>query len=62
MPAPEHDKPNDRLADALAAFFRSISGSRDRELAGAAFQLEPKVLELVRNTDLQPKRSKATPN
>jgi len=42
--------PNQKLADALGAFFRSLSGSSDRELAGAAFKLEPKVLALVLNT------------
>lgn len=52
--APMKDHPNNRLADALAAFFRSLSGSSDRELAGAAFKLEDKVLDLVRS-DAKPK-------
>jgi hypothetical protein len=52
--------PQDRLAVALAAFFRSLSGSSDRELAGAAFKLEDKVLNLVRSDAKQP-RSKPNP-
>lgn len=48
--------PKDRLADTLAAFFRSISGSSDRELANEAIQMEPKVLEFVRGVRCQ-KRS-----
>lgn len=48
------DHPNNRLADALAVFFRSLSGSSDRELAGAAFKLEDKVLDLVRNDAPKP--------
>lgn len=50
-----NNTPQDRLAAALAAFFRSLSGSSDRELAGAAFKLEDKVLTLVRNDAKQPK-------
>lgn len=53
------DHPNNRLADALAAFFRSLSGSSDRELAGAAFNLEPKVLDLVRNAEPKPKKPRS---
>lgn len=52
MPA---NTPQDRLAAALAVFFRSLSGSSDRELAGAAFKLEDKVLTLVRNDAKPPK-------
>lgn len=52
--------PNERVAAALAAFFRSLSASSDRELAGAAFQLEPKVLDLVRNKTPKPKKAPTT--
>ena len=56
------DHPNDRLAAALAVFFRSLSGSSDRELAGAAFALEPKVLDLVRSKpETRPQRPAKNP-
>lgn len=57
-PMPAHNTPsppNERVATALAAFFRSLSASSDRELAGAAFKLEDKVLTLVRNDAKPPK-------
>jgi hypothetical protein len=40
--------PRERIAAALAAAFRSLSASSDRQLAGEAFKLEPQVLALVR--------------
>ena len=54
--------PNERVAVALAAFFRSLSASSDRELAGAAFALEPKVLDLVRSkAETRPQRPAKNP-
>lgn len=55
MPPPT--TPQEKIAAALAALFRSISASRDRELAGIAISLEPKVLDLVRKSERKPRAS-----
>lgn len=49
-PACHADRPEDRLAKVMQTFFRSVSGSQDRELANTAFRLEPQVLKLIRSS------------
>lgn len=38
----------EKLAHSLQGFFRSVSGSSDRELASEAIRLEKNVIDLVR--------------
>jgi hypothetical protein len=54
---PPTTPPQEKIAAALAAFFRSLSASHDRELAGIAISLEPKVLDLVRKSERNPRAS-----
>lgn len=53
----DNTTPQDRLATAVAAFFRSLSGSSDRQMAGVAFELEKPVLELIRRPKTKTKTS-----
>lgn len=58
MPPPT-TTPQEKIAAAMAALFRSISASRDRELAGVAIALEPKVLDLVKRSGRSPRAGRA---
>jgi hypothetical protein len=52
--------PREKLAASLQGFFRSVSGSSDRELASTAIRLEADVIALVKGKPKNQRRRRQT--